>query len=212
MTDTGPVHRPSPQTPLWPNLALIAGGLLITPMWVRFTTLHGPTSFNEDGRWLGQDAIFWGGMMGFASLLIVIGMYGHRVLLAAGVRSARTGFWLALIGLGVPALADIAFRAAVPPFLMPLAATGLLLLAAAHRHDPALPLTCRVALLVMGLLLSAAFLMNLVPRETLDTFQWYRLYGILSNVLFGLGWVMFGVSLARHPTAELTPRTATEAA
>ena len=36
-------------------------------MWVRFTTLHGPTSYNEDGQWLGQGAIFWGGMMGFAA-------------------------------------------------------------------------------------------------------------------------------------------------
>ena len=95
---------------------------------------------------------------------------------------------------------------------MPLAATGLILLAAAHRHDPALPITCRVALLVMGLLLSAAFLMNLVPLETLDRFQWYRLYGILSNVLFGLGWVVFGVSLARHPGAAVAPSPAAEAA
>ncbi len=178
----------------WPNLLLIVGGLLMAPLWVRFTTLHGPTSFNEDGQWLGQDAIFWGGMMGIASLLIVSGVYGHRALLEAG-RSARIGFWLALVGLGIPALADIALRAAVPPLLMPLEATGLIVLAAAHRHDPNLPTTCRVALLVMGLLLSAAFLMNLVPQETLDRFQWYRLYGLLSNVLFGLGWVVFGASL-----------------
>ncbi len=184
----------------------------MTPMWVRFTTLHGPTSFNEDGHWLGQSAIFWGGMMGFASLLIVIGIYGHRALLEAGGRRARVGFWLALIGLGVPAVADIVFRAAVPPLLMPLAAVGLVLLAAAHRHDPALPTTCRVALLVTGLLLSAAFLMNLVPQETLDKFEWYRLYGILSNVLFGLGWVAFGASLARHPAAEPTPPPVPEVA
>ncbi|WP_411278338.1 hypothetical protein [Gaiella sp.] len=177
-------------------MTLIVGGLLMVPMWVRFTTLHGPTSFNENRHWLGGSSIFWGGMMGFASLLIVIGVYGHRALLEAGGRSARIGFWLVLAGLGIPALADIALRAAVPPFLMPLAATGLILLAAAHRHDPALPMTCRVALLITGLLLSAAFLMNLVPLETLDRFQWYRLYGILSNVLFGLGWVVFGASLA----------------
>jgi len=173
----------------------------MTPMWVRFTTLHGPTSFNEDGHWLGQGAIFWGGMMGIASLPIVIGVYGHRALLEAGGLSARIGFWLALVGLGIPALADIAFRAAVPPFLMPLAAIGLIILAAAHRHDPTLPTTCRVALLVMGLLLSAAFLMNAIPQETLDRFQWYRLYGLLSNVLFGLGWVVFGASLARKQRA-----------
>ena len=150
-------HRPDEQPRRWPNVALIAGGLLMTPMWVRFTTLHGPTSFNEDGQWLGQSAIFWGGMMGFASLLIVIGLYGHRALLEVGGRSARIGFWLVMIGLGVPALADIALRAAVPPFLMPLAATGMILLAAVHRHDPTLPITCRVALLVMGLLLQWPF-------------------------------------------------------
>jgi hypothetical protein len=63
----------------------------------------------------------------------------------------------------------------------------------------------------MGLLLSAAFLMNLVPLETLDRFQWYRLYGILSNVLFGLGWVVFGVGLARHRAAEPAPSIAAEA-
>ena len=200
-----------PESRSWPNLALITGGLLMVPMWVRFTTLHGPTSYNEDGQWLGQGAIFWGGMMGFASLLIVIGTYGSRALLEAGGRSARIGFWLALVGLGIPALVDIAIRAAVPPLLMPLAATGLVVLAAAHRHDPALPITCRVALLVMGLLLSAAFLMNLVPQETLDRFHWYRLYGLLSNVLFGLGWVVFGASLTRKQRASRGQEQATVA-
>ena len=197
----------------WPNLALIAGGLLMTPMWVRYTSLHGPTSFDEGGQWLGQDEAFWGGMMAPTMLLIVLGIYGHRTLLMEpGGRSARIGYWLTMIGLGLPAAVDLAARNVVPPFLMPLAAAGLILLAAAHRHDPALPIACRVVLLVMGLLLSAAFLMNLIPLETLDRFQWYRLYGILSNVLFGLGWVVFGASLARHSGAAVAPSPATEAA
>jgi hypothetical protein len=196
----------------WPNLALIVGGLLMVPMWVRYTTLHGPTSFDEDGHWLGQGPGFWGSMMAPAMLLIVLGLYGHRTLLAGnGGRSARIGYQLTMIGLGVPAVLDLTIREVVPPFLMPLAAIGLILLAAAHRHDPTLPTTCRVALLALGLLLSAAFAMNLIPLETLDTFQWYRLYGILSNVLFGLGWVVFGVSLARRPAAALTPQPASGA-
>jgi hypothetical protein len=146
-------------------------------------------------------------------LLIVLGLCGHRTLLKErGGRIARIGYWLTIIGLGLPAAVDLAARNVVPPFLMPFAAIGLILLAAAHRHDPSLPITCRVALVTMGLLLSAAFLMNAVPLETLDRFQWYRLYGILSNALFGLGWVVFGASLARQPRAELTPPTATEAA
>jgi hypothetical protein len=205
--------RPDEQPRLWPNLALIAGGLLMVPMWVRYTTLHGPTSFDERGHWLGQDEAFWGGMMAPAMLLIVLGLYGHRaVLKERGGRVARIGYWLAMIGLGLPAAVDLAARNVVPPFLMPLAATGLILLAVAHRHDPALPPTCRVVLLIVGLLLSAAFLMNAIPQETLDRFQWYRLYGLLSNVLFGLGWVVFGASLARHPAAEPTPPTVAVAA
>ena len=185
----------------------------MVPMWVRYTTLHGPTSFDERGHWLGQDEAFWGGMMAPAMLLIVLGIHGHRTLLKGrGGRSARIGYWLTMIGLGLPAAVDLAARNVVPPFLMPLAAAGLLFLAVAHRHDPALPITCRVALLAMGLLLSAAFLMNAVPLETLDRFQWYRLYGILSNALFGLGWVVFGASLARKPRTELAPSTATGAA
>ena len=197
----------------WPNLALIAGGLLMIPMWVRYTTLHGPTSFDERGHWLGQDEAFWGGMMAPAMLLIVLGIYGHRTLLKqCGGRIARIGYWLTMIGLSVPTAVDLAARNVVPPFLMPLAAIGLLFLAAAHRHDPFLPTTCRVALVVMGTLLSAAFLMNAIPLETLDRFQWYRLYGILSNVLFGLGWVVFGASLARNRATEPHLATAAEAA
>lgn len=181
----------------WPNLALIAGGLLMAPLWARYTTLHGPTSFDEDRHWLGQGPGFWGSMMAPAMLLIVLGVYGHRTLLAGGgARIARAGYWLTMIGLAVPAVLDLSIREVVPPFLMPLAAVGLTLLAVAHRHDPCLPTTCRVALLGMGILLSAAFLMNAIPQETLDRYQWYRLYGILSNVLFGLGWVVFGARLA----------------
>jgi len=34
--------------PVWPGLALIAGGVIHVALWPIFTTLHGPTSFNED--------------------------------------------------------------------------------------------------------------------------------------------------------------------
>ena len=204
--------RSVPPPPSWPNLALIAGGLLMVPMWARYTTLHGPTSVGEGGHWLGQGPGFWGSMMAPATLLIVLGLYGNRTVLAGrGGRLAGIGYGLIMIGLGVPAVADLASREVIPPLLMPLAAIGLILLAAAHRHDPSLPTTCLVALLALGILLSGAFLMNVIPLETLDTFQWYRLYGILSNALFGLGWVVFGAMLARRPAAELTSSTATEA-
>ncbi len=70
-----------------------------------------------------------------------------------------------------------------------------------------------MALLTMGILLGVAFLMSaVIPLEANDSIQGYRLYGILSNVLFGFGCVVLGASLARHPKAELTPPTAIEAA
>jgi hypothetical protein len=173
----------------------------MVPMWVRFTTLHGPTSFNENGHWLGGSSIFWGGMMGFAGLLIVLGLHGHRILLVEGRgRSARIGYWLTMIGLGVPAVVDLAIRAAVPPLLMPLAAIGLTCLAVAHRHNASLPTTGRVTLVVLATVLSVAFLTVAIPLETSDSIQGYRLYGILANVLFGLGWAVFGASLARNST------------
>lgn len=94
----------------------------------------------------------------------------------------------------------------MPPLLMPLAATGLILLATAHRHNASLPPTSRLALLTMGILLSVAFLMGAaIPLETSDSIQGYRLYGILSSLLFGLGCVVLGASLARRRMAESTP-------
>lgn len=185
----------------WPSAALVAGGLLMTPLWLRYTSLHGPTSVDQDRHWLGQGPGFWGSMMAPASLLIVAGLYGHRASLAAGGRVARAGLWLALIGLGIPAVVDLSIREVVPPLLMPLAAVGLILLAAARRHRP-LPVAGRVALAGTGTLLGAAFLMNAIPLETLDTFQWYRVYGVLSNVLLGVGMAVLGATLARRSSAE----------
>ena len=186
----------------------------MTPMWVRFTTLHGPTSFNEDGHWLGQSAIFWGGMMGFASLLIVIGINGHRALLEAVGRSARIGFWLVLIsGFGVPALADIAFRAAVPPRTHASRGDRPRPSRSSPSARPGSADPCRVALLVTGLLLSAAFLMNLVPQEDARS---VRVVSVVRHPLERALRPRLGrlrrPSLARHPAAEPTPPPVPEVA
>jgi hypothetical protein len=80
----------------------MTGGLLMAALWFRFTTLHGPTSFNEDRRWLGHDPLFWGSMMSAPpSLLISLGLFGHRsMLLASSSRRARIGFFLVMVGFG----------------------------------------------------------------------------------------------------------------
>ena len=41
-------------------MAIIGGGLIMIALGPLFTALHGPTSVNEDGHWLGQDPLFWG--------------------------------------------------------------------------------------------------------------------------------------------------------
>jgi hypothetical protein len=45
--------------------------------------------------------------------------------------------------------------------------------------------------------MTLAVLSFLIPLEVLDRYDGYRLYGILTNLLFGLGWVVFGLSLWR---------------
>ncbi len=97
--------RSVPPPPSWPNLALIAGGLLMVPMWARYTTLHGPTSVGEGGHWLGQGPGFWGSMMAPATLLIVLGLYGNRTVLAGrGGRLAGIGYGLWAMGYGLWAM------------------------------------------------------------------------------------------------------------
>ncbi len=76
----------------------------MVPMWVRYTTLHGPTSFDEDGHWLGQELQLLGQHDGPRDAADRrSGLYGHRTLLAGhGGRSARIGYRLTMIGLGRP--------------------------------------------------------------------------------------------------------------
>jgi len=179
-------------------VVIAVGGLLMALLWIRFITLHGPTSFNEDGRWLGQDPLFWGAMMSAPpSLLIALGLWGHRALLTrrAG-RAARIGYALVLVGLVVPALVDLALVALGPPLLTPVLAIGLLLLGAHHRRNPALPRTARVILPGLGLLLLAAVVFVIaVPMETSDRIDGYRLFGLAAHLAFGVGWIVFAAGL-----------------
>jgi hypothetical protein len=188
----------------WPNLVIIMGGLLMAVLWLLFTKLHGPTSFNRDGHWLGGDPLFWGMMMSApASILISLGLVGHYRLLAGDVsHKARIGFMLVMIGLVVPALVDFVTVALGPPLLLPLLAIGLLMLGLARREPGNLPQTCQQILLLLGVLLAVAALSFFIPTDVLDQYNGYRIYGILVNFIFGGSWVVFGVSLAKINPAE----------
>ena len=187
------------QSRSWPNLALIAGGLLMVPMWVRYTTLHGPTSVDEGGHWLGQGPGFWGSMMeGPAGLLIALGLAGLYPLLTGNAgRTARVGFVLAMIGAVIPPVIDLGLREVIPPLLAPIFGAGLILMAVANRANSALTRFSLRVLAGLGGTLLFSFLWSLLVRpDLMDRIDGYRIYGVVANVIFGLGWVVFGVRLA----------------
>jgi hypothetical protein len=189
----------------WPNLAMIAGGMLMVPMWVRYTTLHGPTTLDEGGHWLGQGPGFWGSMMeGPAGLLIALGLAGSYPLLTGNAgRTARVGFVLAMIGAAIPPVVDLALREVIPPLLAPLFGVGLILIAMANRANSALTRFSLLVLAGLGGALLSSFLWALLVRPDLtDRIDGYRIYGVVANALFGLGWVVFGASLAWKQRAE----------
>lgn len=109
----------------------------MVPMWVRYTTLHGPTTVDEGGLWLGQGPGFWGSMMeGPAFLLIALGLAGSYPLLTANAgRTARVGFALAMIGAVIPEVIDLALREIIPPLLAPLFGVGLILMAVPRADE-----------------------------------------------------------------------------
>jgi len=185
--------------PVWPGLALIAGGVIHVALWPIFTTLHGPTSFNEDRELFGGEAQLWGALMeGPSGLLIAAGLAGaYPLLVAHGGRMARIGFWMATVGLVVPSVASILIRETVPPLLAPVVGCGLLLMAYASRAVPAVSWLQRVLLGVVGAAQVFAFLWTVAVRpDLIDRIDGYRIYGVVANVLFGLGWIVLGLSLA----------------
>ena len=182
----------------WPNVVMIVGGLLMAVLWPLYISLHGPTSYSLNGHWLGQGPEFWGSIMeGPACLLIALGLVGYYPLLARHAdRKARIGFVLMIIGLVVTGVADLAILAIVPPFLSPLVAIGLILLALSHRENPAFPKPARYASWGMSILLLFSFLWTLLlPLDVFDRINGYVVFGITANLLFGVGWIVVGVSL-----------------
>ncbi len=147
---------------------------------------------------LGMDSLFWGSMMeGPSSLLVALGLGGSYTLLTGGTgRMGRVGFVLIMIGLVIPGLVDIAVLAVMAPLFSPVLAVGLILVAVGSRVRSTLPRVSRLVLVGLGMTQLFAFLWTLaVPLDVLDRIDGYRIYGIVANVLFGLGWIVFGISL-----------------
>jgi len=186
---------------------MIAGGALNIALWPIYTNVHGPGSVDMQGEVLGMGTLFWGSMMeGPSGLLIALGLAGsYRRLTGRAGRMARVGFVLTMIGVLIPAVVNLAILAVMPPLLAPVFGTGLILMAVANRQTSSLTRFSRLLLWGLGLVLFWSILWVAAVRpEMVDQIYGYRIYGAVANVLFGLGWILFGTSLlARGRTTEM---------
>ena len=190
----------------WPDLAIMLGGLLMVPLWLIYTTVHGPTSFDRTGVVLGQSTLFWGSLLGgIPNLLIALGLIGRYPILARqSGRLARIGYALALFGLIVSAVVDLLTAGLGPPLLMPFLGVGLVLTAVGNRRSPHLHRRTQIALLLMGLLMLGAFAWAIMIPDTLSDqnhsiirFGAYRIYGFQAHFLAGIGWILLGYFLKK---------------
>jgi len=119
------------QSARWASLAIGAGGLLMIVLWLVYTTVHGPTSFDQRGVVLGRSTLFWGSLLGGPpNLLVALGLILlYPRLTRHADRLAQAGCTLALIGLIVPAGIDLYAGGLGPPLLVPVVGIGLILMA-----------------------------------------------------------------------------------
>lgn len=179
--------------------AIVAGGLLMAALWLVFTPLHGPTSYNEGHLLWGRDMHFWGMLLGVVpNTLIAAGLIALRGRLATPSRLAAIGHGLTCVGLVVAAVLDLAVQAMNAPFFLPVQAVGVLMLAAGLKSLPAhRPL--RIALMVLGGLLGTGMIVAFIPQGFSDSIGGYRIFGILAYFLPGLVWSLVGHLLSRSP-------------
>ncbi len=188
----------------WTWVCFIAGGVLMILLWIIYTTVHGPTSFDRTGVVLGRSTLFWGGLLGsFPNLLLALGLILlYPTLVKSAGFLALIGYILTLIGLIIPAVIDIFAGGLGPPIFVPLVGIGLILTVVGNRGNPTIPRGSHSLLMVLGLLQITAIASAFVPQEVSDDFGGYRLYGILAHFAFGLGWILLGVWMLRRGEAS----------
>ncbi len=161
-------------------------------LWLVFTTVHGPTSFNEDRPFLGANMHFWGMLLGVVPhLLIAAGLATLRPFRDGGASKVGVaGYAILLVGLLTSATLDLIMQALGAPIFIPLIGIGALAFAIGGRTslDP----RPRIVLLSVGLVLLVAFALALIPLEVADPIGGYRIYGFVAHFVAGLGWALFG--------------------
>ncbi len=172
-------------------------------LWIVFTMVHGPTSFNENRDVLGRSTHFWGSLLGGPpNLLVALGLillYSHLTRFAS--RLARVGYALTVLGLVVPAGIDLVIGALGAPFFVPILGIGVILIARGNRHNSHLQLQQQnlLALMLMGISLGMAFVCALVPQEVSDPIGGYRVFGLLAYFVPGICWGLFGAGFWKMP-------------
>lgn len=186
---------------------IAAGGLLMAALWLLYTWLHGPTTFQEDHHLLGRDVHFWGMLLGVVpNSLIAVGLIALRGWLAAPGRLAAAGHGLICGALVVPAVLDLTVQAINAPFFLPVQAAGLFLLAAGLR-SPIDQGTLRTSLVVLGGLLGAGMMVAFLPQDFSDSIGGFRIFGVFAYFLAGLAWSGVGYALHNGTPGKADGRT-----
>jgi hypothetical protein len=187
----------------WASLAFIASGLLMAALWLIYTNVHGPTSYDETHPVLGRSTLFWGMLLSaLPNLLAVLGLVFLYPLLAQGARRmAKAGYALSLAGLLIPAVIDLIISALGPPFFVPVLGVGMILLAVGSRDNTRILPQSVSLILIIGIFQLIAFALALIPNDVSDQFLGYRIYGTFAHFLSGLGWAAFGWTLRNKKAA-----------
>lgn len=166
-------------------------------LWIIFTIVHGPTSFDRKGSVFGLSTFFWGSVLGgVPNLLIVLGLVGSSGRLVGNTGGLSTiGFILTLLGLLIPAVIDLIAGSLGPPLFLPLVGTGLVLMAVANWSDSQIGKWPKQLLLSLGVVELIAFAWVFLPRNLSDQIYGFRIYGVFAYLLFGTGWMLLGSSM-----------------
>jgi hypothetical protein len=194
------------QSVRWASLAFVAGGLLMAVLWLIYTSVHGPTSFDQTRAVLGRSTLFWSLLLSVPpSLLVALGLIVLYPRLASRARRVpRIGYALTLIALVVPAGLDLFVWGGLgPPFFVPVVGIGLILLALGNWHNPQLQRQSLYLLMLIGVFQEIAFASAMIPLEVSDQIGGYRMYGLFAHFLTGIGWGALGVSLWQAQTLDV---------
>lgn len=184
------------------TVIMVSAGILMVGLWIIFTIVHGPTSFDQRGEILGRSTPFWGTLLGVVpNLLVSFSWILLYPLVAKSSSLARVGYWMTLIGLMIPAALDLVTGELGPPLLLPVLGLGMILTGIGNRAR--VGRAPSITLQAVGGVLIAAFLFTiLLPDHLFDRIDAFRVFGVGAFVFQGVGWVVFGLSLPTSLSTE----------